>query len=52
MTMTRLYTQDFKCEICLQIPSIGWLWRCSQDRELMLEHALERGYLVGTNQAV
>jgi hypothetical protein len=37
LTMTRLYTKDFRCVMCLRTSSMGWLWRCTQDRDLMLE---------------
>lgn len=37
ITMTRLYTDEFRCVICLKTSSMGWVWRCTQDRDLMLE---------------
>ena len=37
LTMTRLYTHSFRCVICLKTSSMGWVWRCTQDRDLMLE---------------
>lgn len=37
ITMTRLYTDEFRCLICLKISPMGWVWRCTQDRDTMLE---------------
>lgn len=37
LTMTRLYTDEFRCLICLRMSSMGWVWRCTQDRDMMLE---------------
>jgi hypothetical protein len=42
LTMTRLYTTEFRCSLCLRIGSIGWVYRCTQDRELLLEDDMER----------
>ncbi|KAG9243700.1 hypothetical protein BJ878DRAFT_442845 [Calycina marina] len=39
--MTRLYTDEFVCRICGHKGPGGWLYRCTQDRELMLERDLE-----------
>jgi hypothetical protein len=46
MTVTRLYTQELCCSTCLRVPPLGWLYRCTQDRELLLEDDLERGIAV------
>ncbi|PVH89592.1 hypothetical protein DL98DRAFT_401449 [Cadophora sp. DSE1049] len=43
ITTTRLYTEDFRCTQCLRLGSFGWLYRCTQDRELLLEEDIERG---------
>lgn len=43
ITTTRLYTEDFRCAQCLNLGSFGWLYRCTQDRELLLEEDIERG---------
>jgi hypothetical protein len=46
LTMTRLYTRDFRCALCYNVSSRGWLWRCTQDRELMLEEDMGLGFVV------
>jgi hypothetical protein len=46
LTMTRLYTSEFRCAVCFQEGSLGWLYRCTQDRELMLEDDVDRGFVV------
>jgi hypothetical protein len=43
LTMTRLYTTEFRCSLCLRVGSMGWVYRCTQDRELLLEDDMERG---------
>lgn len=43
MTMTRLYTKYFCCAICARTGDMGWLYRCTQDRELLIEHDMEYG---------
>ncbi|KAF4634540.1 hypothetical protein G7Y89_g3569 [Cudoniella acicularis] len=43
--MTRLYTDEFRCSVCFREGSLGWLWRCTQDRELLLEDDLDRGFV-------
>lgn len=43
LTMTRLYTTEYRCSICLRIGSMGWVYRCTQDRELLIEEDMERG---------
>ncbi|PQE15712.1 flagellar motor protein [Rutstroemia sp. NJR-2017a BBW] len=44
VTTTRLYTKEFRCAICYREGSFGWLYRCTQDRELMLDEHMEKGY--------
>ncbi len=46
LTMTRLFTEDFCCAVCLQVGTFGWLYRCTQDRELLLEEDIENGFEV------
>lgn len=46
LTMTRLYTKDFRCASCFKEGSFGWLYRCTQDRELLLEDDYEKGSVV------
>ncbi|KAH8668005.1 hypothetical protein BGZ60DRAFT_528346 [Tricladium varicosporioides] len=43
--MTRLYTKDFRCASCARVGSFGWLYRCTQDRELLLEDDYEQGHV-------
>ncbi|CZR57237.1 uncharacterized protein PAC_07127 [Phialocephala subalpina] len=45
LTMTRFYTNNSElvCSHCGQPPANGWLWRCTQDRELILEDDADRG---------
>jgi hypothetical protein len=50
--MTRIYTDEFRCAICLQPGTMGWLYRCTQDRELLIEDDLERDSKVGFLKAV
>ncbi|KFY23904.1 hypothetical protein V493_05568 [Pseudogymnoascus sp. VKM F-4281 (FW-2241)] len=38
ITMVRMYSSDLRCSLCLQPGSFGWVYRCSQDRELMIEN--------------
>jgi hypothetical protein len=45
LTMCRLYTTEHRCSVCRRIPSIGWLYRCTQDRDLMMEAGHESGTL-------
>jgi hypothetical protein len=42
LTMTRLYGRDILCQVCLREGSFGWVYRCTQDRELLLEDEMER----------
>lgn len=44
--MTRIYNESFRCSICLQPGAMGWLYRCTQDRELILEDDMEHKYVV------
>jgi hypothetical protein len=46
LTVTRLYTKEFRCSVCFREGPAGWLWRCIQDRELLLEEDMERGFEV------
>lgn len=41
--MTRLYSEHVVCDLCHRQPPWGWLYRCTQDRELALTEAIERG---------
>jgi hypothetical protein len=43
LTTTRLYTKEFRCVLCLRPGSMGWVYRCTQDRELLIEDDMERG---------
>ncbi|KAE8450948.1 hypothetical protein EG329_005388 [Mollisiaceae sp. DMI_Dod_QoI] len=43
LTMTRLYTNEFCCSNCNGPPVGGWLWRCTQDRELILDDDVDKG---------
>ncbi len=43
LTMTRLYSTEFRCQICLRHGPLGWVYRCDQDRELLLEDDIDRG---------
>jgi hypothetical protein len=43
-TMTRVYNPHFRCTMCLQHGPFGWLYRCTQDRELIIEHDLQAGH--------
>jgi len=42
-TMTRIYNPNFNCAICLKPGPFGWLYRCIQDRELIIEQNLKAG---------
>lgn len=48
LTTTRLYTNEFRCALCLHEGSFGWLYRCTQDRELLLDEDMENGFEVST----
>ena len=43
LTMTRLYGRDIRCQVCLRQGSFGWVYRCTQDREVLLEDEMDRG---------
>jgi hypothetical protein len=43
LTMTRIYGGDIRCQMCLRTGSFGWVYRCTQDREVLLEDEMERG---------
>lgn len=47
MTTTRIYNPQFRCSLCFKPGEFGWLYRCTQDRELVLEDDLEKGNAVG-----
>ena len=49
LTTTRLFTKDFRCVCCCREGSFGWLYRCTQDRDNLLEDEIERGYVVSTS---
>ena len=38
ITMVRMYSVDMRCSMCLHPGPFGWVYRCSQDRELMIEN--------------
>ncbi|KAI5457738.1 hypothetical protein BGZ63DRAFT_427772 [Mariannaea sp. PMI_226] len=42
--MTRLYGASFVCESCHRPGPFGWLYRCTQDREELIEEAASRGF--------
>jgi hypothetical protein len=44
--MTRLYTTDFHCSLCSEAGQFGWVYRCVQDRELLMDDEWERGFPV------
>lgn len=46
ITMTRLFTDYLVCSHCRHFPGNGWLWCCTQDRELILEDEEDRGVVV------
>lgn len=46
MTMTRFYTEEDLCLMCEQVGAFGWLYRCTQDRELLIEHEMTQGTIV------
>lgn len=46
LTMTRLYGTDFLCESCHRPGPFGWVYRCTQDREELIEEAVARGFTV------
>ena len=44
--MTRLYTTEFHCSLCSEAGQFGWVYRCAQDRELLMDDEWERGFPV------
>lgn len=50
MTMTRLYDShgSIRCSQCQKVYPGGWLYRCTQDRQLVLEDELEKGEAVSS----
>ena len=44
--MTRLYSTEFRCQLCLKEGAFGWIYRCTQDVELAIEDDMERGVVV------
>ncbi|KAK7408079.1 hypothetical protein QQX98_009734 [Neonectria punicea] len=42
--MTRLYGVDFTCEMCHRPGPFGWVYRCIQDRDELIEQAASKGY--------
>ena len=50
LTVTRLYTSEFRCSVCFREGPAGWLWRCTQDRELLLEEDSRYGFEVSTEE--
>jgi hypothetical protein len=50
LTMTRLYTTEFRCSLCLRVGSMGWIYRCTQDRDLLIEDDMERGNEVSNDK--
>ena len=43
LTVTRLYTTEHVCSVCYQVGAFGWLYRCTQDSELLIEHDIKNG---------
>ena len=52
LTMTRLYTSEFRCGVCFRPASMGWVYRCTQDRELLIEEEIEHGEPVSTKRII
>ncbi|KAF7543626.1 hypothetical protein G7046_g9963 [Stylonectria norvegica] len=44
LTMTRLYGSQFVCDSCRRPGPFGWVYRCTQDRDELIEQAASRGY--------
>ncbi|CAL3966406.1 unnamed protein product [Diplocarpon coronariae] len=42
-TVVRLYTNQHHCAICTRSGGYGWIYRCTQDQELLLENEMETG---------
>ena len=49
LCLTRIWTSQYHCDRCDQIPPWGWLFRCVDDTELQLRQGLLNGrkYLLG-----
>ena len=45
-TMSRLYGSEFLCDHCHRPGHFGWIYRCSHDREEVIDFALSQGYPV------
>jgi hypothetical protein len=43
ITMSRVYHVGFRCEHCHRHGSLGWLYRCTQDREILIQDVYEHG---------
>ncbi|CAH0044118.1 unnamed protein product [Clonostachys solani] len=43
LTMTRLYGFEFVCDACRRPGPFGWVYCCTQDREVMIESAVAAG---------
>jgi len=50
-TMVRLYTTELQCQVCFRPSSLGFLYRCTEDRELVMEADFENGTLVSARQS-
>lgn len=44
--MTRVYGFRFTCDVCRRPGPWGWVYRCTQDRDDMIEHSAKQGYSV------
>lgn len=45
-SMVRLYHVDFRCWDCQLLSPFGWIYRCSEDREVILHEAKRNGIKV------
>jgi hypothetical protein len=43
LTMTRLHGFEFVCDACRRPGPFGWVYCCTQDREVMIESAVAAG---------
>jgi len=43
ITMTRLYGKALRCKRCMCRSPFGWVYRCSADREVLLQEAKAKG---------
>ncbi|KAH6693837.1 hypothetical protein F5X68DRAFT_248309 [Plectosphaerella plurivora] len=41
--MVRVYSLTLRCDICQSYGPFGWLYRCTEDREVLLHHAILEG---------